>query len=214
MKHLLLTLFVLVAGGLFSGCASTGFLKAYPGAERPADQLATIVLPASIEVRSINGAKQPNITGTLLKSVYVIATLPGPQDWSIRYNAPLAGGYYDQHDEVTESPWTQFQFNTVAGGTYHMQVNTPRENSALRDEKEKIRFNVTVEQKTVNAKQVVSERHEPVEPTPAIMVPPSPGKTQAPQTLGNAAFEQLKSWWQVAGSREREAFRDWLRAQP
>ncbi|MCX7010695.1 MAG: hypothetical protein NTY53_26195 [Kiritimatiellaeota bacterium] len=216
MKNILLTLFVLVAAGLFSGCASTGFLKAYPGPERPADQLATIVLPASIEVRSINGAQQPNITGTLLKKEYTIATLPGPQDWSIRYNAPLAGGYYDQRNEVTESPWLPFQFQAESGGAYRLHVETPRENAKLQYEQDKVRFSMTAEQKAGSGQPSTRSQLKPVESAPALVVPPPPpqAKANAPQTLENAAFEQLKSWWNVAGAHERQAFRDWLKAQP
>lgn len=211
MKKLPLLLLLALAA-LGSGCASTGYLKAYPGPERPGDQLATIVLPASIEVRSINGQKQPIIAGTLLKPVYTIATLPGPQDWNIRYSTPLAGGYYNQQNEMTESPWTQFQFQTEAGGVYHLNVVTPREVSPLQNGKGKVHFNVSVEQKAVRSPQPATSPPQAAEPSPALVVSPPP--KHAPQTLENAAFEQLKGWWSVAGPHERQTFRDWLKTQP
>jgi hypothetical protein len=217
MKNLLLSLFSLAAVGLISGCASTGFLKAYPGPERPADQLATIVLPASIEVRNINGAKQPGITSTLLKPVYIIATLPGPQDWSIRYYAPLAGGYDDQRNEVTESPWIQFPFKAEAGGVYHLNVETPREKPGLRNEKDKVRFSIVAGAKAVNVVRPSATPPEPASVSRAAPVQPPPAlvpKVEAPQTLESAALMQLKKWWGVAGPDEQRAFRDWLKAQP
>jgi uncharacterized protein YccT (UPF0319 family) len=220
MKKLLLLL-VPVFAGLLSGCASPGLLKAYPGPERPADQIATIVLPASIEVRSINGEKQPRITTTLLKPVYSIITLPGEQEWSLRYYAPLAGGYYDQRNEVTESPWTSFQFKAEAGSVYHLHAEVPRGDNQLSDFSSKVRFSLIAE--TQQAEPVPaasgSATRNPgklVEPAPALVVPPAAtqAKVATPQTLEFAAFEQLKSWWTVAGPRERQAFRAWLKVQP
>ena len=215
MKKLLPLLLAAALAGLASGCASTGLLKAYPGPERPADQLATIVLPASVEVRSINGAKQPNITGTLLKPVYTITTLPGPQDWTIRYNAPLAGGYYEERNAVTESPWRPFLFQAEAGGVYHLNVETPRENPTLQNEEEKVRFLLAEEKRTASSKPAsLVVNVKPVEPAPAVVVPLPQSKANAPLTLENAAFDQLKSWWNVCGPHERQAFRDWLKTQP
>ena len=213
MKTLLSWLVVPALAGLLSGCASTGLLKAYSGPERPGDQVATVILPASVEVRSINGAQQPSITHTLLKPVYTIAVLPGEQEWSLRYYAPLAGGYYDQRNEVSESPWLPFKFKAEAGSVYHMTVETPRENPHLQNTAEKVRFRLEQEKKAVAvAATMAPQQKQPLEPAPAVVLPTA--KTAAPQTLENAAFEQLKSWWGVAGPHERQSFRDWLKSQP
>ncbi len=227
MKYLLLPCTALVALGLLSGCSTPALVKAYPGESRPADQIATVVVPASVEVRSINGAPQPNITGTLFKSTYTLATLPGAQDWNVRYHAPLAGGYYEQRDTVTETPWRSFQFTAVAGGVYRFAVDLPRKQATQRDGAELVRFSI------VKAGQ--AEALPPATPTPVVaaapLVPPAPlafvpaapappppaqatAQPAAPQTLESAAFEQLKRWWTASGPHERQSFRDWLKTQP
>ena len=236
MKNLLLPLLAFAVVGLLSGCATPmSSVKAYPGAERPADQVATITVPASVEVRSVNGAKQPNITGTLLKATYSIATLPGAQEWSLRYNAPLAGGYYEQRGTVTETAWMPLQFTAEAGGIYRLAVDVPRNNASTRDATEKVRFNIAKEgqapavPRAAPAPAVVAAPAPvaitPV-PLPAAVVPasapiafappplPQVSQTAAPQTLETAAFEQLKKWWNAAGPSERQSFRDWLKTQP
>ena len=241
MKNLLLPLFALVAVGLLAGCATpVSFVKAYPGAERPADQVATITVPASVEVRSINGAPQPNITGTLLKATYTITTLPGAQTWTVRYNAPLAGGYYDQRDVVTETAWLPFEFTAEAGGAYRLSVDVPRHSASTRDAEKKIRFGIAKEGQAPAvtgaapapapvagaAPAPVARAPAPalapvalaLAPAPVAPAPPPPplqiSQPAAPQTLETAAFEQLKKWWTAAGPSERQSFRDWLKTQP
>jgi len=92
MKKLYLFLFVFIIG-LCAGCASTKSVKAYSGNDRSADQIATVIVPASVEVRHANDMKLPRVTTLLMEKQYTIATLPGAQEWSVRYYAPLAGGY-------------------------------------------------------------------------------------------------------------------------
>ncbi len=213
MKKLLSLLLLSLLTTLVAGCASTGLLKAYSGPEQPAAQIATVILPASVEVESINGTQQPNVTRALLKPVYSITLLPGAQDWRVRYYAPLADGYEERQREVTESPWTSIQFTAEASQTYHLHVETPRAIPGQHGAQDKVRFTVVAEKPAEPARPAPrAVPTKPAEPAPAVVVP-SPAKAAAPQTLEFAAFEQLKSWWNVAGPRERQAFRDWLMTQ-
>ena len=209
---LLLAAFTLVA--LASGCASTALVKAYSGVEQPPAQVARVTVPASVEVRSVNGTPIANITGTLRAQTYAVTTLPGPQRWSVRYSAPLAGGVYaDPLSTVTESGWMELAFVAEAGQAYRVKVTTPREDPKLGYTKDKVRFSVSADKQSLLAgSKTVKE-----EPAPALVVPalpPAEGHATAPQNLEFAAFEQLKSWWNVAGPQERQAFRDWLKTQP
>jgi len=228
MKKLILPILTITLTGFVSSCASTAFVKAYPGAERPAAQLATVVVPASVEVRSANGEKLPNVTGMLRAKQYTIATLPGPQDWSVRYYQPLAEGYYADPSTVTDSPWTPLQFAAVAGQTYRLSVETPRENPKLRNASEQVCFSIVAEQKAVSTQPsaISQPKAEPpvlvvtpvAPPTPAKSAEPPPPppalKAEVPQTIESATLQQLQNWWRAAGPQERQAFRDWIKTQP
>ncbi|TAN38997.1 MAG: DUF2057 domain-containing protein [Verrucomicrobia bacterium] len=206
MKKLIRLMLAFVFAGFVSGCASTVFVKAYPGVERPTTQLATVVVPASVEVRSVNGEKVLDVTGTLRESHYSVATLAGSQNWSVRYYAPLAEGYYADPQAVTESPWTPFTFAAAAGQTYRLEVQTPREDPKLFRTKERVSFSVTA----VGGQPAAISQSESKPATPP---PPTP-KVEAPQTLESAALKQLQNWWRAAGAEERQAFLDWTKTQP
>lgn len=214
MKKLLLLLAAATWVALVSGCGSTALVKAYPGAEQPPAQLARVTVPASVEVRSVNGTPLANITGTLRAQTYAVMTLPGSQSWSVRYSAPLAGGFYaDPVSTVTESGWMDLAFVAEAGQAYRVKVTTPNEDPQLGRAKDKVRFSVSADKKSL----LSGNKAGTEEPAPALVVPappPAQGHANAPQTLEFAAFEQLKSWWNAAGTQERQAFRDWLKTQP
>jgi len=216
MKKLLSLMLLAALAGFVSGCASTAFVKAYPGAERPAVQLASVIVPASVEVRSVNGEKLPNVTGMLRAREYTVATVPGAQNWSVRYYQPLADGYYADPQAVTESPWTPLKFEAAAGQAYRLQVETPRENPKLRYEKERVRFSVGVE-KAASIQAAAIRQPQSLPPVPVAgdsAKPAAVPKTEAPQTLESAALQQLQNWWRAAGAQERSAFLNWIKTQP
>ena len=232
MKNLRSLLLVIICAGLDVGCASIKLVKAYPGAERPAAQLVTVIVPASIEVCNINGEKLPRVTFMLREKQYTITILPGPQDWTMRYYEPLAEGYYADPQAVTESPWMPFKFEAVAGQTYRLDVQTPREDPKLRRTKEHVSFSVATECSAVSVQPSATSQPKPeLQPVMVPVVPPKPVEAPAggsapspppppspqletPQTLESAALGQLKKWWGVAGPEEQRAFRAWLKTQP
>lgn len=215
MKKLLFLILVPAAAWFASGCATVTSVKAYPGAERSAAQLATVIVPASVEVRTVNGEKTPNVTSLLFAKEYDVIILPGAQAWSVRYSNPLAGGYYaDPTSVVTESPWTELSFRAEAGRVYRLKVVTPNEDSKLRYEKIKVRFSIAAE--NAPDSNILLPARSPVvsTATPQTATPQSATPAEAPQTIESAALKQLQNWWQAAGPHERQAFRDWLKSQP
>ena len=215
MKRMHFLLFLFAAVSLASGCATATFIKAYPGTERPADQLATVIVPTCVEVRSVNGAKVSCATSLLLVKQYKVTTLPGLQSWSVRYSNPMAGGYYaDPARVVTESPWTELSFHAEAGQVYRLQVAAPNEDYAVHHEKTNVRFSVVAEN-ALDSSALVTARSPAVSaPPPTIAAPQPAPKIETPQTLESAALGQLKKWWGVAGPEEQRAFREWLQSQP
>lgn len=92
-------------------------------------------------------------------------------------------------------------------------MTTPREDPQLGYAKDKVGFGVTVDKKSLLA----GSKAIPEEPAPALVasaLPSAQGHANGPQTLDYAVFEQLESWWNAAGTQERQAFRDWLKTQP
>jgi hypothetical protein len=214
MNKILTLSCALAAVGLTSGCATSSFVKAYPGAERPVAQLATVIVPTSVEVRSVNGEKVANVTSQLYVKQYTVATLPGTQTWSVRYSNPMAGGYYaDPTSVVTESSWMDLSFRADAGQTYHLQVTTPDEDSSLRHAHNQVRFCVVAEQAPAGGALPMAQSSASVPPPTPVAPPPAP-HVEVPQTIESAALKQLQNWWQAAGPQERQAFRDWLQTQP
>ena len=216
MNKILTLSCALAAVGLASGCATSSFVKAYPGAERPAGQLATVIVPTSVEVRTVNDEKVSNVTSQLYVKQYTVATLPGTQTWSVRYSNPMAGGYYaDPTSVVTESPWMDFSFRADAGQTYRLKVTTPDEDSSLRHAHNPVRFSVVAEQASVGGALPTAQGSSAVPPPPPTPAAPPPAPHgEVPQTIESAALKQLQNWWQAAGPQERQAFRDWLKTQP
>jgi len=223
MNKLLTLSCALAAVSLASGCATAPFVKGYPGAERPAVQLAAVTVPTSVEVRTVNGEKVPNLTYKLYTKQYTVATLPGDQTWSVRYSNPMAGGYYaDPTSVVTESRWMDLRFRADAGQTYSLKVFTPTDDLTLRHGHNQVRFSVAAEQAPAGSASprapvaaVPPPSALPVAPPSATPVTPPPAThVEAPQTIEAAALKQLQSWWQAAGPQERQAFRAWLQTQP
>ena len=223
MNKILTLSCALAVVSLASGCATAPFVKAYPGAERPAVQLALVQVPTTVEVRTVNGEKVANLTYKLYAKQYTVATLPGDQRWSVRYSNPLAGGYYaDPLNEVTESPWMDVGFRADAGRTYRLKVTTPNDDVSLRHGPLHVRFAVVAEQApagsaspAASASAVPPPPPPPVVPAPALNIAPPPAPhIEAPQTIESAALKQLQNWWLAAGPQEREAFRAWLKTQP
>lgn len=215
MNKLLTLSCVFAAVSLTSGCATAPFVKAYPGAERPASQLAAVQVPTTVEVRTVNGEKVSNLTYKLYAKQYTVATLPGDQTWSVRYSNPLAGGYYaDPLTVVTESPWMDVGFRADAGRTYRLKVTTPDEDATLRHGPMQVRFSVVAEQAPAgSALPMAPVAAVPPPPAAPVVAAPAP-HVEVPQTIESAALKQLQNWWQAAGPQERQAFRTWLQTQP
>jgi hypothetical protein len=216
MNKILTLSCALAAVGLTSGCATSSFVKAYPGAERPVAQLVTVIVPTSVEVRSVNGEKVANVTSQLYVKQYTVATLPGAQTWSVRYSNPMAGGYYaDPTSVVTESPWMDLSFRAEEGQVYRLKVTTPDEDSSLRHDRYQVRFSVVAEPAPAGGAIPMAQSSAAVSPPPPTPAAPPPvPHVEVPQTIESAALKQLQNWWQAAGPQERQAFRDWLQTQP
>jgi hypothetical protein len=198
---------------LLGGCATTSTFNLYPGPEKSADEVATVLVPWQVQVRSANGEKDKGslFGGSEKESSYRV--LPGPQDWRVRYYDPFADDRPSRNQDriVDRTEAVPLRFNAEAGRTYRVRFETSEQNPALRNVSQPVRFWVTEESASGSQPMPVQPDNMSAKPEVASSATPSASTTApAPVTLEKAALEQLKSWWNVAGSMERKAFLDWI----
>jgi hypothetical protein len=195
---------------LLSGCATTSTTKLYPGPERAPGEVASVVVPWQVQVRNVNGMKVPIalFAGSVKESTVCI--LPGPQEWSVRYYDPFA----DERSDYDSNPYivdrtgpVSLQFTADAGHTYQVTFETPEQNPALRDAVQKVKFRVVESGREV-AQPVIEQAAAQAGSKPAVADEGGPARVE-PVALEAATLDQLKKWWNVAGSAERKAFMEW-----
>jgi uncharacterized protein YccT (UPF0319 family) len=179
---------------LLSGCATPSTQNLYSGPERPADEVASVVVPWQIQVRSVNGQKVPLSLFSGSQKESTVRVLPGAQEWSVRYYDPFADDRRDRDPYVDQTGVVPLRFTAEAGRAYRLKFETPKEDPALRDAKQQVRFLVAESDSDVS--------QPGVEPDGAQRAP-------EPVAIEQAALDQLKSWWRVAGPAERREFMEW-----
>jgi len=182
---------------LLAGCATTSTQNLYPGPERAPGQVATVIVPWQIQIRSVNGQSvAPSLFGGSEKES-MIRVLPGAQEWQVRYYDPFADDRRDRHPQaVDRTGILSLRFEARAGVLYRLAFETPEQNPSLRDAEQKVRLFLTTEAGQDVSQPAVGHVDEPWVPEP---VP-----------LEQATLEQLKSWWRAAGANERQAFMEWV----
>jgi hypothetical protein len=86
-----------VAVVLLAGCATNSTFNLYPGPEKPSDEVATVIVPWQIQIRSVNGQKIPMslLAGSEKESTFRV--MPGAQVWDVRYYDPFADDRKDRN---------------------------------------------------------------------------------------------------------------------
>lgn len=197
------------------GCSTPSDRYLYPGDERPADQVAIVVVPWQIQIRRVNDRRiAPAPFGGSQKEARV-RILPGSQEWLVRYVDPFAADRTGDPYAFDRSGDIAVRFEAIAGHTYRLAFVTPHENPALRDAAQQVLVQVTDggngETRPFPAAPAATPppaevRRDATAPAPVEAAPPG-----TPQPLEDATLEQLKKWWTVAGDRERQAFLHWIR---
>lgn len=193
--------FLLVAVVLLSACATTGPLKLYEGAERPAGELVQIQLPAQVEVMSVDGRTLPS---QLLRKDTQLALLPGEHVLGLRY-VDIFQITADQH-EVVRSKQAALRFSGEQGTIYRLTSKVPKN---LEEAK---RFASKPEFSLLNEKEGGSAiTSTPIQSyAEATLLDTIQKAFSKDEKVVTGNIELLKDIWGRSTAEERKTFKEWL----
>ncbi|MFZ5724383.1 MAG: DUF2057 family protein [Pseudomonadota bacterium] len=199
-----------------------GPMYAVPDADRSRTDLATLVLPESVDIEMVDGLVYPGFRNLFRRGDLEVRILPGEREIAVRYNQLFEWGD-DQH-EVVRSKVIVAGFRAEPGKTYRVTHEPWRRVEEAR--KGVVNFTVRVLDEQGNnivsgaaqisrnwkGEETITRRTDLVSPDAAAAAlaaqPPA-----APVAAGGA-FESLKFIWQNAGEADRAAFRAWIAEPP
>jgi uncharacterized protein YccT (UPF0319 family) len=219
---LLLSALVLVA------CAPAGPVRFYQGPPQPKENIAIVIIPAPITVRSIDGKK---ITSPSQESgSYELQLEPGHHLIAFQYYL-----YWEHGDNgmMVKSPDTGVDAVFEAGRTYEIRYKVPGDyNEAMNYFK---RFSATLVD-TGNGQVYSSYPIDNLDSllaakgiaagttaTSAINTVPTAAVTAAPaatvtvpsatadKVMNEDPVKRLKFWWLMASEQERKQFTEWMK---
>lgn len=186
---------------VLAGCATPSAHKLYDGPERPAAEVASVMVPWQVQVRSVNGQKTPLSLYTGSAGESNLRVLPGAQDWQVLYSDPFADEREDHRNpyRVDKSGVETLRFQADAGHVYRIRFETPDSNPSLRNARQQVSFSVV---------ETASGEEQPAMVIRGVSSP-APGPAEA-VPFEQATLDQLKNWWRAAGPAERKAFKEWI----
>lgn len=238
------TTLLAVAGLLLAGTALGRTVSAVPAGEEGRTDLATLVLPETLDAQLFDGLDVPGLTGLVRKGEIAVQMLPGQHEIALKYSQLFEIPPGDH--EIVRSKTMVLTFVAEAGRTYRA---THEEFHKLDRAREAVRnFVVRIEDEQGNNRIIaatqattnwrgqtsVSTRRDLVDAAAAAaaaaMVPPaavavspaaqvtvaapSAAASAAPVGGGVDALQLLKFTWQGASAEQRAAFLEWATANP
>ncbi len=217
---------------------------AVPDADKARGDLATLVLPETLDIEMLDGLVYPGFKSMFRKGELELRVLPGEREVAVKYNQ-LFNVSADMH-EVVKSKIVVLTFVAEPGKRYRAQHAKFRNVDEARAGTKNFVVTVIDEQgvnRVTAASQVqknwkgdstTTSRKDLVNPeaVPPAVVPPAVAPTAAvtvstlttvpanptPATPaaggGLNAVELLKFTWQNASAADRAAFLEWVKANP
>ncbi|MFZ5699443.1 MAG: DUF2057 family protein [Pseudomonadota bacterium] len=197
-------------------------LFAVPDIDRTRSDLATLVLPISLDLQMVDGFVYPGFKNMFRRGDIQVRILPGEREIAVLYNQ-LYTLSADDH-EIVKSQIVVLRFVAEPGKTYratHEQFrNVEAARAGVRN------FVVKIEdaqganqvigarqiQKNWRGEETITTRKDLVSTNAAIAAVPAAPTTPATDTVN--AVEVLKFTWQNASAAQRAAFMEWVQAQP
>ena len=139
MKTVCLTALA-AAALLLCGCLSNDFRQVYAGAPLPADETCTLLVPAMLDVRAIDGVSTDWSLRLKKGRMQELSMLPGHHRLLIRYYDPTAD---ESRHEIYEADRIEVTFDAKPRSVHEMKYDTWAHNPELRRNKEKVRVWVT-----------------------------------------------------------------------
>lgn len=213
---------------LATTATARGPVLAVPDADQARGDLATLVLPESLDIEMVDGMVYPGFKGMFRKGDLEVRVLPGEREIAVKYNQ-LFNVTADMH-EVVKSKLLVLTFVAEPGKRYRAQHAKFRNVDEARAGTQNFVVTVIDEQgvnrvtaasqvqKNWKGESTTTSRKDLVNPEAvvAVPVPPAvPGAVAAPAAGGGLnAVELLKFTWQNASAADRAAFLEWVKANP
>lgn len=209
---------------------------AVPDADKERTDLATLVLPESLDIEMVDGIVYPGFRNMFRKGDIEVRILPGEREVAVKYNQ-LFQITADMH-EIVKSKIIVLNFVAEPGKRYRAthekfrNVDAARagtKNFVVKVEDEQGVNRVTAAgqvQKNWKGETTTTTRKDlvnPEAPVAAVAAPVAGGTVAAAPVAAPAtpavggglnAVELLKFTWQNASAADRAAFLEWVKANP
>lgn len=197
-------------------------LFAVPDADKSRSDLATLILPISLDLQMVDGFVYPGFKNMFRRGDIQVRILPGAREIAVLYNQLYKLGA-DDH-EIVKSKIVVLRFVAEPGKTYRATHEQFRDAEAARAGVRN--FVVKIEdaqganqvvdarqiQKNWRGEETITTRKDLVSTNAAIAAASAAPTTPATDTVN--AVEVLKFTWQNASAAQRAAFMEWVQAQP
>jgi len=218
-------LLLLLAGVALQACAPTGPVKFYEGANRPDDQIAKVMVPGPITVKSIDA--RPENVPAKESGFYDLQLPPGKHLIAFKYELYWGS---EVSGLMVKSNLVAVDTNFEAGKIYELSYPRPEDEDQAFAMSQQFSANLVDRQtgektasyaiENANTAMLAFSKQTPVSGTSAASSPAqgrAPSSTPATGALPDAdqaaredALKRLKFWWLMASEAEREEFRKWM----
>jgi len=199
---------------LLVACASDKqHMRLYAGPERPSEEIAQLLVPESLEVRSINGEDIPRIPRVIRTGERRLDLRAGSYEMVVYYDAVWPLG--SSGDEAVRSEPQRVSVELKAGHTYRFGHQPAIDLEDARRLARDLRLTIVDLDGGQPVQLTVEPSPEEVTAQVAVIpiAPLEDAAAAAPAVEGSEALpalELLKFWWRQASSEERAKFRGWI----
>ncbi len=197
-------------------------LFAVPDADKARNDLATLVLPISLDLQMVDGFVYPGFKNMFRRGDIQVRILPGEREIAVLYNQLFQLNASDH--EIVKSKIVVLRFVAEPGKTYRATHEKFRDVEAARAGVRNFVVKIEDEQganQVVDASQIqknwrgeetITTRKDLVSTNAAVAAASAAPTTPAAGAVN--AVEVLKFTWQNASATERAVFLEWVQAQP
>lgn len=197
-------------------------LFAVPDTDKSRSDLATLILPISLDLQMVDGFVYPGFKNMFRRGDIQVRILPGEREIAVLYNQ-LYKLNADDH-EIVKSKIVVLRFVAEPGKTYRASHEKFRNVEAARAGVRNFVVKIEDEQganQVVDASQIqknwrgeetITTRKDLVSTNAAVAAASASPTTPATDAVN--AIEVLKFTWQNASAAQRAAFMEWVQAQP
>jgi len=217
MHYRTLSLLIALTGLLFA-CSATGPVRFYSGPPLPKDQIAIVVVPAALTVRSIDGKKVDSPSKE--SGTYELELKPGYHIIAFRYElfwgSNESGRLVKSHEVGVDAVF-------AAGKNYTIQYKAPHSYDEALDLQTD--FSATLVDMSSGQQYSSYEIHDldalvaaklgnttaAAPTTTTVATPAATAPLSADAAVNEDPVKRLKFWWLMANPQQRQEFTKWMK---